>query len=107
MAMILLKPSNIPTEGIVVEILTAAELEFPKFGTDTDTEVFVGITIKDFDGTFKINADNFVSIAKYLNTWDYTKWVGKSIRIYRESKLIRGNNILMVRVGEELKRKKK
>lgn len=99
----LLKPSKIPTSGIEVEILTAEELDFPKFNS-TETEKFVGITVKDYNGVFKINADNFVAIAKYLDLWDYHEWIGKTIRIYQEEKIIRNNNILMIRVGEVLKR---
>ena len=103
--MILIKPSKVPVGGIYTEITAASELNFPKFQSK-ETETFVGLEFKDFEGIFKVTAENFVAIAKYLGTWDFRNWVGSSIRIYQETKLIGENNILMLRVGEVLKRKK-
>jgi hypothetical protein len=103
--MILLKPSHVPITGIEVDILSAVELDFPKYNS-TETEKLVGLTFSNVSGVFKVTADNFTTIAKHLQMWDFNKWIGKSIRIYQESKLIGGNSVLMIRVGEKLKRKK-
>lgn len=104
--MILLKPSHVPQDGIEVRIVSAVEMDFKKFNSP-ETERLVGLTLAELAGIFKLTAENFIAIARQLQSWDYNTWADKSIRIYQEIKTIKESNVLMVRVGEKLKRKKR
>lgn len=100
----MLKPSSVPVEGIEVSILEVEERPFLKYGSASETENLVAVKVSHFDDWLKLSPDNFVTIAKHLDTWDFSKWPTRTIRIYQESKIIRESTILMVRVGEKIKR---
>lgn len=103
----MLKPSTVSTDGVEVTIIDAEERKFLVYGSTDVYESLVVLKLAEFDDWFRLSADNFVAIAKHLNSWNFSSWVGSKIRIYQESKTIRGNTVLMVRVGEKIKRKSK
>lgn len=102
----LLKPSSISATGTILTIKTATQESFNKYQS-TETENLVYLTFEEIESGYKVIADNFVALAKQYNNWNYAEWPNNKIRLYRESKEINGNSILMVRVGEKLTRKKK
>lgn len=47
----------------------------------------VCLTFKETDKKMVLNATNRDTIAKLLKTWDYTKWPGNAIQLYKDPKV--------------------
>ena len=100
-----LKPSSIPIDGVTFTIKDATQESFNKFKS-AETENLIFLTFEEQDEGFRLTAESFLALAKLYNSWTYSEWVGQKVRLYREDKIIYGNPIIMVKVGEKLTRKK-
>lgn len=100
-----LKPSSIPFDGITFTIKHATQESFNKFKSE-ETENLIYLTFEEQEEGFRLTAESFLALAKLYNNWTYGDWGGQKVRLYREDKVIYGNPIIMVKVGEKLTRKK-